>query len=231
MSTDPVLKELVELAESMSSQGDTWPLFLKELENCGYDSDKPFGQGEPASLARLISIDLGPRKDGKVNITRLFDQWDHDYKRDLERRVKQRYLDSTVEVFYIDRSGKLKKPERIPKEDSDKPWKPGCHIENENARVEGRGWDSDNGATFVLRTTPIGTEIPTGTIVGKRKIGGKIQYLVKPRSSSAEKKYQAKLELESLRQRVRDWEMYSPEDLAKFYTRIKELEKYITLRK
>lgn len=225
MATDLVLKELIERAEHMPSQGHVWVDFLKALEECGYDSDKPFGQGAPGSLARLISIDLGPMKDGKVSITRLYQQWEYAHKREIERAVKQRYLDATVEVIYIDRSGKLKKPERIPKEDADKPWKPGCFIEDENARVEGRGWDSDHGATFVLRTTPIGTEIPTGTIMGKRKLGGKVQYLVKPRSSSAEKKYQMREELEHLRYRVKDWEMTPPEQLAKEHERIKELER------
>jgi hypothetical protein len=225
MTTDPVLKGLVERAEHMPPQGDVWAEFLKALEDCGYDSDKPFGQGAPGSLVRMISIELGPMKDEKVSITRLYQQWEYDHKREIERAVKQRYLDATVEVTYINSTGKLKKPERIPKEDADKPWNPGCFIEDENARIEGRGFDSDFGATFVLRTTPIGTEIPTGTVVGKRKLGGKVQYLVKPRSSSAEKKYQMRMELESLRRRVQDWEMTPPEQLAKEHERIKELER------
>lgn len=166
-------------------------------------------------------------KDGKVSITRLYQEWEYGHKREIERVVKQRYLDATVEVIYIDRSGKLKKPERIPKEDADKPWKLGCFIEDENARIEGHGWDSDYGATFVLKTTPIGTEIPTGTIMGKRKLGGKVQYLVKPRSSSAEKKYQMKEELRHLRNRVKDWEMSSPEQFAEDHERIKELERKV----
>jgi hypothetical protein len=228
MATDPVLKELLERAEHMPSQGDLWADFLKEIENCGYDSDKPFGQGAPGSLARLISIDLGPTKDGKVNLSRIYQGWEFDYKRELERKVKQRYLDATVEVIYIDRSGKLKKPERIPKEEAHTPWKPGCLIEDENARVEGRGWDSDHGATFVLRTTPIGTEIPTGTIVGKRKLGGKVQYLIKPRSASAEKKYLAQLELDSLRTNLRiNLDNMGPDDIQKTRDRIQKLEKMV----
>lgn len=225
MTQDPVLKELVERAEHMPSQGDVWDEFLKALEGCGYDSDKSFGQGDPGSLARMISIDLGPRKDENISIKGLYRRWELDYKREIERAVRQRYLDATVEVRYIDRSGKLKKPERIPKEEADTPWKPGCFIKDENARVEGRGFDSDFGATFVLKTTPIGTEIPTGTIVGKRKLGGRVQYLIKPRSSSAEKKYQMRVELDDLRRSVRDWEMSSPEQLAKEHERIKELER------
>jgi hypothetical protein len=151
MITDPTLNVLVDKAKDMPSKEENWPLFIEALEECGYDSDKPMGQGDPGSLARIISIDLGPTKDGNVSITRLFEGWDYTYKKDLERRVKQRYLDATVQVTYFNKSGKPGKPERIPKEDADKPWKPGCTIEEENARIEGRGWDSDHGATFTLR--------------------------------------------------------------------------------
>lgn len=52
--TMDLVKELVERAERMPSQGDVWVDFLKALEECGYDSDKPFGQGSSGSLARLI---------------------------------------------------------------------------------------------------------------------------------------------------------------------------------
>lgn len=227
MSTDPIIKELVERAEHMPSQGDNWPIFIDALRECDYDSNGPIYQGPPASLTRLISVALGPQKD-KVNLTRLFQQWDDDYKRDLERRVKQRYLDSTVEVTYFDKNGRPKKPERIPKEEAKTPWKPGCHIEEEGARIEGRGWDNDAGATFVLRTTPIGTDVPSGTIVAKRRLGGVVQYLIKPRSGAAEKKYQARLELESLRTQLKiNLDYMGPEDIRKTHERIEKLEKMV----
>jgi hypothetical protein len=137
-------------------------------------------------------------------------------------------LDSTVEVIYLDKNGRPKKPERIPKEEAKTPWKPGCHIEEEGARIEGRGWDNDAGATFVLRTTPIGTDVPTGTVVGKRRLGGVVQYLIKPRSGAAEKKYQARLELESLKTQLSiNLDYMSPEDIRKTHERIEELKKKI----
>jgi len=227
MNNDPIIKELVERAEHMPSQGEYWPIFIDALRDCDYDSNGPIYQGPPASLTRFISVALGPQKD-RVNLTRLFQEWEDNYKRDLERRVRQRYLDSTVEVTYLDKNGRPKKPERIPKEESSKPWKPGCHIEEEGARIEGRGWDNDAGATFVLRTTPIGTDVPSGTIVGKRRLGGVVQYLIKPRSGAAEKKYQARLELESLRTQLKiNLDYMSPDTIQKTHERIEELEKKI----
>lgn len=228
MNTDPTIKELVERAEHMPSQGDNWKLFIEALQECDFDSSKPFGQGAPGSLTRNISIALGPRKDEKVSLTRLFQQWDDDYKRELERRVRQRYLDATVEVTYLDKNGRLKKPERIPKEEVNTPWKPGCHIQEEGARIEGRGWDNDPGPTFVLKTTPIGTETPTGTIVGKRKLGSKVQYLIKPRSGAAEKKYKARLELDDLKTQLRiNLDYMGPDDIQKAHERIKVLERVV----
>jgi hypothetical protein len=228
MTKDPVIQGLVERAEHMPSQGESWPLFIDALRECDYDSTGPIYQGGPNSLTRSISIALGPQKDEKVSLTRLFQEWDDNYKRDLERRVKQRYLDSTVEITYLDKNGRPKKPERIPKEEASTPWKPGCHIEEEGARIEGRNWDSDSGATFVLRTTPIGTEVPTGTIVGKRRLGSKVQYLIKPRSAAAQKKYLARQELDSLRTQLKiNLDYMSPDDIQKTHERIKVLEKLV----
>jgi hypothetical protein len=225
MSTDPIIKELVERAEHMPSQGENWPAFIDALRESDYDVTGPIYQGGPGSLTRSISIALGPKKDEKVSLTRLFQEWDDYYKRDQAKRVRQRYLDSTVEVIYLDKNGRLKKPERIPKEDAHTPWKPGCHIQEEGAHVEGRGWDNDQGATFVLKTTPIGTETPTGTIVGKRKLSGTVQYLIKPRSGPAEKKYLARLELESLQTQLRiNLDYMSPEDIQKTHERIEVLK-------
>lgn len=225
MTHDPVVKELVERAEHMPSQGENWPAFIDALRECDYDVTGQIYQGGPASLTRSISIALGPKKDEKVSLTRLFQEWDDNYQREQARRVRQRYLDATVEVIYLDKNGKLKKPERIPKEDADKPWKPGCHIQAEGARIEGRGWDKDPQPTFVLKTTPIGTETPTGTIVGKRKLGGTVQYLIKPRSAPAEKKYLARLELESLQTQLKiNLDYMSPEDIRNTHERIEVLK-------
>jgi hypothetical protein len=224
MSNDPIVKELVERAERMPSQGENWPAFVDALRECDYDSTGAIYQGEPGSLTRYISVALGPQKE-KVNLTRIYQDWDETYKREMARKVRQRYLDATVEVTYLDKNGRLKKPERIPKEDANTPWKPGCHIKEEGARVEGRGWDKDPGPTFVLRTTPIGTETPTGTIVGKRKLGGTVQYLIKPRSAPAEKRYLARLELESLQTQLKiNLDYMSPEDIQKAHDRIDELK-------
>ncbi len=198
--------------------------FIQELEAMDFDDDGPFGQGAPGSLTRLVSVALGPTKDKPVNIHNLYGNWELDYKQRLEREERQRYLEATIEVADFDAHGRLKKPRRIPKEEADVSWKPGCTILEEGARIEGRGFDRDPGATFVLRTTPIGTETPGGTIVAKRRLGGKVQYLLKPRSRAAEVKYQARLEIESLRGKLRDWEPYSPEQMLAFRERIQELE-------
>jgi len=176
----------------------------------------------------LISIEAGPLQKGPVNLKKVYQQWESDYKHAEAQKVKQRYLDSTVEVQYFSKSGRPGKPERIPKDEADKPWKDGCFIQEENAKIEGHGFDSDFGPTFTLRSIPIGTETPIGTIVAKRKLKGKIQYLIKPRSRAAEAKYQARRELEALETNLRvNLDMYSPEELQKTQERIEYLRRKV----
>lgn len=228
---DPVIQKLVEEAEGLSPKGgeasDSWAAFLRELRESRFDSNGPrYGQGGPGSLTRFIAIEYADR--GAVRLDKIWTLWDDAYRREAAKRVMLEYVAKTVEVVYYSKAGKAGKPERIPKDEVDKPWKPGSFILEENARIEGRGFDRDEGPTFTLRSTPIGTETPSGTIIAKRKVGGKIQYLIKPRSSAAEKKYLAREELEELRTRLRvNLDMMGPDDVAKTRKRVEELEKRV----
>jgi hypothetical protein len=56
MINDPVIKELVEQAEHMPSQGENWPAFIDTLRENDYDSKGPTFQGGPGSLTRYISV-------------------------------------------------------------------------------------------------------------------------------------------------------------------------------
>lgn len=223
-----VIQTLVDKAKSLPAQGEYWTIFIAELENTEFDDNGKFGQGAPGSLQRWISIEAGPLQNDPVNLKKVYQQWESDYKHAEAQRIKQRYLGSTVEVQYFSKSGSPGKPERIPKDEADKPWKDGCILQEESAKIEGHGFDRDFGPTFTLRSTSIGTETPIGTVVAKRKLGGKIQYLIKPRSRPAEAKYQARRELEDLESKLRvNLDMYSPEGLQKTRERIEYLKRKV----
>lgn len=228
---DPVILKLVEEAKELSPKSrdasESWAAFLRALHESQFDSNEPkYSQGDPGSLTRFISIEYADR--GVVRLDKIWTLWDDAYRREAAKQVLLEYMASTVEVVYYSKGVKAGKPERLPKDEVAKPWKPGHLLLEENARIEGRGFDRDEGPTFVLRSTPIGTETPSGTVVGKRKVGGKVQYLVKPRGAAAEKKYLAREELEELRTRLRvNLDLMGLEDIAKTRKRIEELEKRV----
>ena len=228
---DPVIKALIDEAEGLPSKGDNWGEFLKDLKESTFDSEGSYSQGEPSSVTRFISLEYeGVVNRNKVSLGKIYRLWDDHYQLEQAKRVRQQYLDATVEVVYFSKSGRPGKSERLPKEEAKKPWKPGCSIEEENVRIEGRGFDRDMGPSFVLKSTPIGTETPKGTVVAKRRLGGKMQYLIKPRGASAEKKYLAREELEDLRSRLRNlsyMDMLEPDDAERIQARIRELEKRV----
>lgn len=196
-----VVSDILERARQV--RGEYAEEFLQQLRQVPYDDSKGV-QGPPASLQRIISVWVF--NTGAQSIQQLYDEWELDHKSALRRAEMEQLKASTFVVQYSSGS-KFGKPERMPKDDLHQPWKPGFLLLDERGKIQGRDFDSDFGPRLTIKTLPIGQEIDPGTIKHKRLIktdsGPIIQYLVKPRSGPAQKRYEAGKELAKLELQLR----------------------------
>jgi hypothetical protein len=124
------------------------------------------------------------------------------------RAAHEAHLAATVEVRPW-KGDKFAKPVRVPKEESNAWQKSGDLVLEERPDVRGSNFDDDFGPTMSIRTKAIGTELPEGTIKGKRmivlpdaadgKLRKRVQYLVRPRGKKAETDYQRGLRIAEIR--------------------------------
>lgn len=224
-----IIDQLVDRAKKHLTGEPLVDEFVKELELLPFEDGGGY-QGGPGSLLRDVSIQA---VENKLNVRRLYDEWARVREAQLAKAVRQRYLDSTYEVTYA-KGNRWGKPERIPREDADKPWKPGMLLLDEKGRIEGRGFDDDFGPSFSLKSLPIGHEMSAGVVKAKRQIrtdqGLQVQYLIKPWSASGKKKYEAQKRLSWLERSLRvDRDMMSEEDAAKVHQEIDSLRKKFRL--
>jgi len=182
-----------------SSFGPDWEVFKEEVKDLLHEYRDGAGiQGPPGSLLRSISVAAEGGRVPKVpNAKELYYPWYRAREIELERAREQAYLASTVAVQMWAKD-KWSKSVRIPKEDAQVPWKPGHLLVTTNTIMQGHGFDSSSGASFNVRSLVIGAEVPKGTVVGKRLLGGETQYLVKPRGGPKEKAYMAAMRLKAI---------------------------------
>jgi len=225
-SQDMTLKDLRDRARQ-KVRGEYVSEFLNQLERVPYDDAKGF-QGGPGSFQRLISVWLD---DGGSNIQRLYDQWEMDYKFALAKEEKARLESATYSVAYW-KGSKFGKPERIPREDLDVPWKSGFLLLDERGRIQGHNFDSDFGPRYTIKTLPIGLETDAGVVRHKRMVkterGTVVQYLIKPWSSAGKRKYDAAKRLFGLERELRvNLDNMSTTVRDKILSEIEKLEKIV----
>lgn len=184
------------------------------------------GPHQPGSLARVLTTD---EMMGGAKVIPAYLSWLG--IRDLEHKqqAKSAMLASTIEVQTW-RGDKLGKPTRMPIAEIDAWIKPGHHVVSEATQVRGRGFDSDMGqagSTFSVRSTEIGAEREDGTVVAKRivVIDGKrqTQYLMRPRSKTAEAKYQRQLRVNEIK-RLMASDMVGNEELRALRAELAQIE-------
>lgn len=172
--------------------------FQEELRSTPYDDDGPIYQGDGQTLQRFISI---WRADGGRNIQTLYDTWKQQYTYTQKVKALEELKARTFIVRYW-KGKSLGKPERIPREDIQTPWKPGFILLDETTRLQGRDFDSDLGPRLSIKSLPIGQELKMGTVKFKRLVetdrGPLTQYLVKPRSATGQKKFELTKKLQDL---------------------------------
>jgi hypothetical protein len=170
---------------------------------------------EPGSLARQIAI---IQRVSRLEVGILHGNWRMARERAAARAAREAELARTYEIQVW--GGKaFKKPERLPKEAIETPWRAGCVIVAEAARIDGRGFDSDVGPRFALHTHPIGHDLEAGTVVGKRLVraedGMRVQYLAKPRAKKAQAAYEARRRLAEVEYQLGpNADYHSPENIA-----------------
>lgn len=188
-----------------------WADFLHELEGLGGVYQDPAEgeghrfQGQAETLQRLISIYVG---DG---LSMVWVQWRGARIAARRRADHQRMLDSTAGVRPW-RGDEFGREKRVPLTDLGAWVRPGHLLLERDADVRApsdQGSDAMSTGPYRLLTMPIGRELPEGTVKAKRMVDGRVQYLVRPRSKAAERRYQLRLELEQLqadRQVNFDWD-------------------------
>jgi len=187
---DPKVREHLEKSAGKNF-GARHAEFVKALETSTFDVNNPAVQGESGSVEHQLSVErvMGDR----ANPGQIYEHWSHGRDQAEKQAEHAAYLSKTAEVHVMSKTGKMGKPERIGKEELQKPWIEGTHIHETEVKLESSGHDRDDrpGPKVEIVTFKIGHELPTGTVVGKRVVEGKTtQYAVKPRSAAAEKKYQ-----------------------------------------
>lgn len=195
---------LARLDAAGDKAGPEWQDLRSEIAALGDAAFAPPSQG--GTLAASLYVASGGYDSARrvPAIWEVYAPWAEARKVARDREERARMLAATVEIIDF-RGAKLAKPRRVPRDEATMPWRPGCLIVTETARVEGRDFDSDFGPKFSIRSAPVGTEREEGTIVAKRiaALDGKkrVQYLVKPRSGKAERLYVARkriAEIESI---------------------------------
>jgi hypothetical protein len=184
------------------------------------------GPHQPGSLARVLEVD---EMMGGAKALAAYQSWLG--IRDLERKrqAESAMLANTVEVQAW-RGDKLGKPSRMPLADLDAWIKPGHHVVSEATQSRGRGFDSSMGQvgpTMSVRSFEIGTEREDGTIVAKRIVvlDGKrqTQYLVRPRSKTAEAKYQRQIRVAEIKHLITS-DMVGNEELHALRAELAQIE-------
>jgi hypothetical protein len=198
-SSSAVIQDLVERTKNIrDSDHDALEAFRQELRQTPYDDDGARYQGQGGSLQSIISV---WRAEGGRNIQTVYDNWKLDYEYKKKLKAMEELKARTFVVKYW-KGSSLGKPERIPREDIQTPWKPGFILLDETTRFQGRDFDSDLGPRLNIKSLPIGQELKMGTVKFKRLVetdrGPLTQYLVKPRSQAGQKKFELTKKLQDL---------------------------------
>lgn len=174
------------------------------------------------------TIENDERYSGGAKLGEVFSSWLNNRAITDRRAAHEAHLASTVEV-QVWKGGKLGKPTRLPRSEINAWIKPGHHIVTESLDVRGRGFDSDFGPSFSVRSLEVGAERDDGTVASKRivAIGGKrqIQYLIKPRSKTAEASRKTKLRITEIKRQLADADMLRSDEIQALHAELAKLEK------
>lgn len=174
------------------------------------------------------TLDNDERYSGGAKLGEAFGSWLHNRTITERRSAHEAHLASTVEV-QVWKGGKLGKSSRLPRSEIDVWVKPGHHVVTEALDVRGRGFDSDPGPSFSVRSLEIGTERDSGTVLAKRIItlDGKrqIQYLIKPLSKAAAAGRKVRLRIAEIRRILADSDMLRNGEIATLHAELAKLEK------
>lgn len=187
--------------------------FLAAVDASTYDAEGAQYQGEAGSIERMLSVE--------PSMQAAFISWLANRIADRKRAAQAAWNAAhPIEAAAWSAKG-LAKAKRLTREEADAWIKQGTAVRDDSPELHGRGWDSDFGATFKVRALRIGTELPEGTITARRMVhdiedgrGWRTQYLVKPRSKSAQATYERQQRIAELERSLRiDVEMLPPEQI------------------
>lgn len=173
------------------------------------------------------TLENDERYSGGAKLGEVFASWLNNRTTTERRAAHEAHLAATVEVQAW-KGSKLGKPQRLLRSEINAWIKPGHHVVTEALAVHGRGFDSDFGPSFSVRSLEIGAERDEGTVVAKRVITldgrRQIQYLIKPRSKAAELHRQTKLRIAEIRRQLADTDMLRGNEIQALHTELAKLE-------